>query len=475
MKRMTLRSFLAASAMGTIMTVLVASTVLSTAAADESCALKVTKLRYDDDYACFRDPHARDRSYAAAKFMPWNKDESVFASFGGSVREHYEYTRNPGFGASREDKNGALLQRYTLHGDFHLGANARVYAELLSAVEKGRAEGASPVDENQLTIENGFLDIAFGSTSQSVTIRSGIQEMSYGSARLVDVREGPNVRRTFTAVRAIANVPGWRIDAIAAAPRLPQYGVLDDRTNRDQSLYGFYAASRDHPFSIGDLDLYALTFEDAHAVYAEIEAAERRHSVGARLHGNGGRWDWDWESVYQFGSFGESNIDAWTIASETGFTFQQAKWRPRIALSANVASGDRDPSDKHIGTFNALFPRGNYFSEAAVLGPRNFYNLHPKLELRPGKAWSITADVDWFWRHETRDAVYTPSGQILRMPDGSRKRDVGTSFSLSSTYEIGPNMTLTGIYSRFQPGPFIRETGPSSDIEYYELTLDFKF
>tara|TARA_R110001606_G_scaffold88126_1_gene198332 strand:- start:4260 stop:5747 length:1488 start_codon:yes stop_codon:yes gene_type:complete len=474
-KCILLRSLLAARVIGAITTALVASTVLSTAVADDACALKVTKLRYDDDYACFRDPRARDSSYAVSKFVPWNKDDSVFASFGGSARGHYEYTRNPDFGASRQDKNGALLKRYTLHGDFHLGSHVRVYGEVLSAAEKGRVESASPVDENQLTIENGFLDIAFGSSSHSVTIRSGIQEMSYGSARLVDVRDGPNVRRTFTAVRVIANLPGWRVDAIAAAPRTPQYGILDDRTNRDQSLYGLYAASRDHQFSTGELDLYALAFEDAHAVYAEIEAAERRHSIGARFHGDGGRWDWDWESIYQFGSFGESDIDAWTIASETGFTFQQAAWRPKIALSANVASGDHNPSDKHIGTFNALFPKGNYFSEAAVLGPRNFYNLHPKLELMPGAAWSITADVDWFWRQETRDAVYTPSGQVLRTPDGSRKRDVGTSFSLESNYEIKPNMTLTAIYSRFMPGSFLQETGPSSDIEYYELTLDFKF
>lgn len=62
---------------------------------------------------------------------------------------------------------------------------------------------------------------------------------------------------------------------------------------------------------------------------------------------------------------------SWTLASQTGFTFASLPWQPRIALSTNIASGDTDPDDADLGTFNPLYPRGNYFSEDAVLGPRN--------------------------------------------------------------------------------------------------------
>ena len=67
-------------------------------------------------------------------------------------------------------------------------------------------------------------------------------------------------------------------------------------------------------------------------------------------------------------------------------------------LSANVASGDRDPQRPRPRTFNPLFPRGNYFSEDATLGPLNFYNTHLFLTVHPSPAWSLTADYDLFWR-----------------------------------------------------------------------------
>src|SRR3546814_10790221 len=54
-------------------------------------------------------------------------------------------------------------------------------------------------------------------------------------------------------------------------------------------------------------------------------------------------------------------------------------------------------------SFNPLFPRGNYFSEAAVLGPRNFFNVHPFMTVNPARDWSVTADLNLFWRLETEE------------------------------------------------------------------------
>ena len=70
------------------------------------------------------------------------------------------------------------------------------------------------------------------------------------------------------------------------------------------------------------------------------------------------------------------------------------------------------------------------------MGPRNFFNLHPFITIRPDEVWSITADVNLFWRLETEDGVYTPSGQLLREPKGSRKRFVGSAVSLTSQHEL---------------------------------------
>lgn len=58
------------------------------------------------------------------------------------------------------------------------------------------------MDENRLDLENAFVEfIGDGRNGARPDVRYGIQELRLGSARLVDVREGPNVRRTFQGTR----------------------------------------------------------------------------------------------------------------------------------------------------------------------------------------------------------------------------------------------------------------------------------
>jgi Alginate export len=120
-----------------------------------------------------------------------------------------------------------------------------------------------------------------------------------------------------------------------------------------------------------------------HASYEHRTAPELRHSIGARLSGTPSHVDYNVELVYQFGSFGDGGIRAWTFASDTGYPFTSAPWRPRLGTQANATSGDKDPRDLDLETFNPLFPRGSYFSEAALIGPLNHIDLHPAVDVNP--------------------------------------------------------------------------------------------
>jgi hypothetical protein len=365
-----------------------------------------------------------------------------------------------------------------LHGDLHLGPHLRLFGQLYSALEDGRAGPPSPSDENRLDLQQGFLDLSTPlGVGASATLRVGRQELRYGSARLVDVREGPNVRRKFDGGRARIEVGGWQVDGIAVRPSLIEPGVFDDRTNNAQALWGAYAVARSPlwlPFG-SSLDLYYLGYSEEEARFDQGTAQETRHTVGLRLWGERSGWDWNWELIYQFGRFDRGDIRAWSVASVTGYTARDAPWSPRLGLSANIASGDRDPADRDLQTFNPLFPRGNYFSELALLGPRNFFNLHPALTVQPTERLSLTADVDFFWRLEHADRIYSPSGRLLRSGRGSKARYVSTEFSLNATWQIDPNLSLTGIYAHSFPGVFVKQTGPAKDIDFLEITLTAQF
>lgn len=435
----------------------------------------IEKLRYQEDYSDLRSA-PRPQSWPAKwKYIPLSPEGDRYLTIGGEIRQRYEYTGNPQFGADPQDVHGVWLQRYSILSDWQLGKGLRLFAQLTSALETGRAGGPSPVDEDRLAWQNAFADLPlYRQPERGLTLRAGRQEIVLGSGRLVDVREGPDVRRTFDGARALGQVPGWQVSALAVRPRRDRPGVFDDGTNSELGLWGLYATG-DQLLPLGNIDLYYLGYENDDAVYVQGSGRELRHSLGARIWGADDNWHWNWEALYQFGHFASGDIRAWTLATETAYRWTQSCWQPQLRLSINIASGDKNPDDANLQTFNPLFPRGNYFSEAAVLGPRNFYNFHTFVDLQPTEALALTADLNFFWRLQAEDGLYSPSGQIVRYPDGSNEHFVGAALSLTGEYSICRGLVFTAIHTFFNPGNFIRDTGPSENLGFTELTLQYRF
>ncbi len=460
------------------MAALALAVLLAAAAAGAQEAMRpgFKPLRQDEDWRAWCDPALRSDPLDRLKCLELGAAGRL--ALGGEIRQRYEYTHNPLWGDDPQDDAGVYLQRYLLQGDLRAGANLRLFGQLYSALATGRAGPTSPVDENQLDVQQAFVELS-GELAGAGTglLRAGRQELRYGSGRLVDVREGPNVRRKFDGGLGRWVAGDWRLDLVAARPADDEEGVLDDGTDGSQALWGGYLVGTAPgwlPFG-SSLDLYYLGYRNDDSSYEQGTAAETRHTAGARFWGQQAGWDWNWELIGQAGAFGHGDIRAWSAASDTGYTWRAAALTPRLGLSANIASGDENPDDADLQTFNPLFPRGSYFSEVALLGPRNFYNLHPFLTLNPTDRIAITTDVDFFWRLQTEDGIYSPSGQLLRSGAGSDARYVGTEISLNASWQVTDRLALTGVYAHFFPGRFVEETGSSKDIDYVELTLKLQF
>jgi len=439
-----------------------------------TCPPPFRTLRYDEDYSCLRDPSARTSVLDDFKYIPLGDDS--YLSLGGEIRLRYEYTHNPTWGQDPQDANGAFLQRYVLGADLHVGSGIRLFVQFRSALENGRAGEPSPVEEGQFDLQQAFADLALFETSASnLTLRLGRQEVAFGSERIVSVREGPTIHRSFDGLRGLLRVHGWAVDALGLLPIKNQPGVFQDETNSGQALWGVYAVSPELGAPGFNLDLYYLGYRNDQSTYATGSGRETRHSLGTRAWRKAHAWDWNWEALYQFGSFAGGDISAWTTASDTGYTFEAVRWAPRAGLSANVASGDRHRGDNSLQTFNPLFPRGTYFDELGLLGPRNFFNVHPSVTVRPRSNVLLSGDVDFFWRLSRADGVYDPSGDILRDGTGSDARYVSTLFSGTAKWQVNRYLLLTLVYTHVFPGQFIQETGPHKDIDFVEVTTKVFF
>jgi hypothetical protein len=434
------------------------------------------QLRYNEDWSFLRGESERRDALDRIKYIPLGR-EGWYVTVGGEARLYYENFRDEVWGGEPADNNGFWLQRLMLHADWHFGERVRVFSQLKSGAIEGRVGGPRPPDRDDLDAHQLFVDYNFSTEkNSSLTLRIGRQEMSFGSSRLIGFREGPNIRLSFDGVRLLSKYKQWTLDGFAVKPVEVDRGFFDDGPIHGQTLWGVYAMRPLRMIAKDDkIDVYYFGLDKKQSRFNQGSAREIRHTVGARIWNPSPPLDYNYEFVYQFGSFGKGNINAWTAASETGYTFEHTPLRPRLGLKADVTSGDKDPNNPDLQTFNSLFPKGAYFGELSPIGPYNHTDLHPAINLKPHKQVELLTEWVWYWRTSTRDGLYGVPGNLERTGNTSRERYVGQSFYAGLHVDLDRHTTFDTVFARFWVGAFLRAAPPARDTTYFSAWLTYKF
>ncbi len=450
-----------------------------TAAAEPPDRPAFRSFRYDDDFTPLRDPALRTQPLDALKYIPLGEAENEgdfvpYVCIGGEARTRYDYFKNPGFGLRGLEHDDYVIQRFLLSSDLHLTDRFRVFSQIVSGFQLGEESVPSPQQDDVLDLQQAFADYRFGEAEDlNLTLRAGRMEMGFGSYRLVSPRDPTNVRLNFDGARATLAWEGVRIDAFLTRPVEQERGVFNDGENDNQTFWGLYSTLPLTPSRSLNADFYYLGLRRELARFSSGVGTDDRHSIGTRMWGKSQGFDYDVEAVFQFGTFAQTDILAWTVASNLGYSWQNAAWKPRLGVKADVASGDTNPNDNTTGTFYALFPRQGYFSELNLLAPANFFDVHPIVQFSPVDALTVSASWDPFWRFSADDAVYGP-GRIAIPAAASDSLYVGSTFDLQVEWAVSRQLTVTGYYGHFFKGDVVQDAG-GKDVDYVGAWITFKF
>lgn len=432
----------------------------------------LTTTRYDEDWSDLADPAARTGRWSDdLKYIDLGGD--AYATLAAEIRVRNESYRNNLWGSADAPNDGYQWLRFVPSVDLHAG-RVRAFVQPIAAYAIGVAPRAGPVDQTRVDLLQAFTDVRIGDAETGaaeglgVTLRAGRQMIPLGTERLVGTRYGPNVPLAFDGFRALASLDGAKLSLFAVRPVQPGPASFDDRRSRTRSLWGAYLTR-------GGLDLYYLGYRNRQARFGGETARELRHSLGARLSGSREGWHYNLEAIYQFGRFGAQTISAWSVGSEVGHRFAAARFAPDAVLRFNVVSGDGDPGDNRLGTFNALFPKGKYFGELSPVGPYNIVSANPRVALSLGGNVSASLAGMAYWRFSRNDGIYDIPGNLIRAPGGSRARFIGSEVEGTLAWQATPDLELSTSLSLFDAGRFIRETGPARTIAMFGLEANFRF
>ncbi|MGB7158365.1 MAG: alginate export family protein [Tepidisphaeraceae bacterium] len=444
-----------------------------------------TPVRWNEDYSYLKTAPHTD-FWDPIKYIPLNEEGDWYLSLGGQARYRYEWFDNFNFGApGQQDGNGYHLGRVLGHVDAHFGPHVRGFVQVIAAGVDGRDPGErNGIDENDFDFHQAFVDLKLPLADKSLTLRGGRQNLLYGAQRLISPLDWTNTRRTFDGGKASLALSKTHIlDAFYVNPVVVDEGPIDQSSDDDfAGIYDTIGLPDVLKGAGSKLELYALYLDKLAATFAEGTGAEERYTVGGRFYTNPKPWDLDVEAAYQFGEFADGDISAWMFATEAGYTFADQSLTPRLYLGFDVASGDDDPNDGDLQTFNQLFPLGHsYFGYIDVIGRQNIIDVHPGIELtlaqdkRHVKKLSLRTDYHLFWRYSDQDALYGVAGGIQRASGGSSAAYVGSELDILLNWQIDRHTAAYFGYSHFFAGDFIDETGPNEDIDFVYAAVTYTF
>lgn len=399
-----------------------------------------------------------------------------YVSFGAETRLRYESLRELDWGSSdQRDANGYLWLRALPHVDWHYNDYLRAFAQLAFAGVIDRDPEPSAIDQNTTDFQQLFIEIGHPENSEFGFI-AGRRVTSLGSSRLLGTRYGANVVLSLDQIEISYNERHFEARIFYGRPVVNDRGTFDDNSSQDLQLWSLYTTwyPQNGVFHSA-FDLYYIGLRDNNAQFIGQQGEEIRHTYGLRVFGEIAALDWNHELFIQHGSFGDLDIQAWSLATEFGYTFGPPAAPSRFSLKFDLISGDSNRTDRELGTFNPLFPSLKYFGEAGVVAPYNLIDLHPTLEVGISPNWRAIFQIDFLWRYSLADDLYGPGGGLIRRGDLSSARYIATQYEFVVERELVDNWSLSASYAFMPAGEFVADTGPDKDFHFVGFELMYLF
>jgi hypothetical protein len=266
--------------------------------------------RYLENYEFLKSQTETEDFFDPIKYMQLDDSPLTYISFGGEVRERFEgFLKNPLFGTARLRSDEYFLHRSLLHADLHVSQYFRSFVQLGYHNVWSKEGVITSTERNNIDLQQVFFETNFPlEKNEKLNLRIGRQELAFGSQRLVSVRDGPNIRQSFDGVRADYGQGALKVTSFLTRPVLLRENAFDDKSDLSQKFWGIYSTLPiDQELSA---DMYYLGLNREKAKFAQGTADENRQTFGVRLFGAASGFDYNFETAFQYGRFGQGNVRA---------------------------------------------------------------------------------------------------------------------------------------------------------------------
>lgn len=366
--------------------------------------------------------------------------------------------------AAQTDKSDVLyLTRARAHLKIDLTPDLDGFAEAQDDRQFSHA-GAAATNRDNLDVHQAYFEWR-KIDGRPLSIKIGRQELAYGDQRLVSPLDWANPGRAWDAAKVRYADKSWWVEAFAS-----QF-TSGNNTLEDHVFCGIYASCAqvaDHVFDIYALGRYLGAPIGSRDELGNVGAV-REGTFGFRLKGKTDAIDYSAEGAYQTGQFVQTDIRSWGFAGTLGYSISDV----RFGVEFTAASGDENPGDGRRQTFTPPYPFSHFYQGFAdVFAWRNGNDFVLNVRWKACESATLQIDIHTFWLEERRDGWYNASGAVIRRDaTGSADPFVGNEVDFHIRMSLSKSIKVWTGYSHFFAGPFVRDTGPAPDMDWFFLQV----
>ncbi len=307
-----------------------------------------------------------------------------------------------------------------------------------------------------------------------VSVKAGRQEFLYGSAYFIGTNDFYNGLSWDGIKTSIHPFEQLVVDILGA--KMAKLNPEDP----DIYLAGLYTTYK--IYKEGVLEGYLFYnkggFPILHREFVLLDSGQQWFTLGARLAGKIGGFDYELEPEFQWGKVknaigdGKDLVRAFGGHLDLGYTFK-LPWEPRLFGAYGYGSGDNNPFDGRYREFH-----GSLFNDSYIFGDMNVIadqsgvtvnNVHASgmqiwvggLEVKPLPKLGVTLRVHRFLAN--------------RVPPGFSK-DIGTEIDSVISYKVTKWLSFLVGLDTFLTGPFFKQasgSGKNIDYAYVQAQVEF--
>lgn len=380
---------------------------------------------------------------------------------GGEFRFRLESQFNYDFDTTIPDTDTFVLLRTRVYLDLNPIKQVQLFAMFQDSetIDQDTALIKTP-DRRQLYQAFVLLKFpeAFG-----FRMKLGRQELIYGDQRLIGNNNWNNLGRSFDGgVLRLENEFFW----------LDLFGTRIKPTNIEFQFGGIYGHLKKFPG--GELEPYVLYLHSDNG--GLNQGVLSLVTVGTRMAAKFKKdFDYGFEGAYQTGGSGGNFVSAFATHGRFGYTFP-VKFKPRLGIEYNFASGDADPSTGTVTTFNNLFPTNHdKYGYMDLFSWKNLHDLRAGFSAAPVSFMKASLDYHAFFLPEPANGQFLVNGAQGRAGSPTAGHFAGQELDFLLKFE--PIKYFDGWigYSVFFPGAFFSDTGGSDIAQFFYVQLTARY